>query len=135
MGDWECKAGASLLIPEYTKGMYHLHIVASSPQNISGYRDNSCVLLSLTTIYQGIPYDDACVLDADDGHPFITHPSYVAYGFARSSCSSEIMDYVSKGVYKSQPDAPSGMLTKIVSGITNSIHSGPWLSDFEYLSN
>lgn len=132
MNGWECKAGSSLLIPSNKKDKYHLHIVASSPQDADGYRPNSCVLLPITTIYEGLPDDGTCVLDENDGHPFIVHPSYVSYESARNSCSSEIIDFVIKGVYLPHHDAPPKMLAKIVTGIPESIHSPPWLADFQY---
>ena len=132
MDDWVCKAGSGLLVPSNKKDSFHLHIVVCPPQNADGYRHNSCVLLSVTTIYEGVPFDDICLLDENDGHPFITHPSYVPYELARNSCSSEIDDYVRKGIYSQHHDCPPGMLKKMVEGITKSIHAPSWINDFKY---
>jgi hypothetical protein len=48
----------------------HLFIQMTEPLG----RDEKILLLSVSTIREGVPYDDACVLDVGE-HEFIKHPS------------------------------------------------------------
>lgn len=58
----------------------HLHFVLNDPANFSGYPEQSCILVSATTI-RAPKYDATCVLEPGC-HRFITQPSYIAYSFA-----------------------------------------------------
>ena len=50
----------------------HLHVVLSNPT------DTGFVVLVMVATYDGYQ-NNTCILYPSDGHPFITHPSYVAY--------------------------------------------------------
>jgi hypothetical protein len=72
------RPGQTFLVPSGPRGN-HLFIVALGPMVLPQYgRQPHFVLVSATTIYDGIPHDDACLLRPGD-HPFILHDSYIFY--------------------------------------------------------
>lgn len=73
-------AGATLLMDTF--GGLHLHIILNDPVVLQSYGNQPQVLLaSVTSIKPGKQHDSTVVLNIGD-HPFIEHPSYIAYSFA-----------------------------------------------------
>ena len=73
--------GATLLLDAH--GGLHLHVILNDPACIENYgTEVQVVIVSVTSIKVGKEYDDTVVLSPGD-HPFIKHPSYVAYRFAQ----------------------------------------------------
>lgn len=74
----ECQIGSCFLIPSGPTGE-HVFTVALGPKVLAGHGPlEQVILLSFTTIRQGLPHDPACVIRPDE-HPFIKHDSYVYY--------------------------------------------------------
>lgn len=70
---WLCKEGSSLLVPSSPSGL-HLFVIALGPLVLDDYGSVPQVLMvSATTLREGLPHDDACILEAGD-HPFIQAP-------------------------------------------------------------
>ena len=82
MSAWSCAPGNTLLVPSGPSGL-HLFIITLGPIVLPGYGPKpQAVMVSATTIRDGIPHDSACELRAGE-HPFIQHPSYIAYRYIR----------------------------------------------------
>ena len=73
-------AGATLLLDTF--GGLHLHIILNDPIALQNYGNKpQVIIVSVTTIKPEKQADTTVVLNAGD-HPFIQHPSYIAYNFA-----------------------------------------------------
>lgn len=75
----------------YGKNAYnkHLHIILTDPKDIEG--EVLVVIVNLTTKRQGA--DTTVVLDKGD-HPFIKHPSVVAYIHAELFSTRTLLNYL-----------------------------------------
>lgn len=112
---------ATLLIPSGSQsdpGRKHLFILLTDPT--SDEIGKNCVLIvSLSTVRPGIPYDDACVLHAGN-HPFVKHDSYVVYQRARLEDADKILRGVKNSQLVSQEPINEAVFIKICKGIENS---------------
>lgn len=80
----------------------HLFVILFGPSALKNYGAvGQLISVSITSIYPGLPYDQACVLQPDD-HPFIKHPSYVLYRRARIDPIDHFDKMVCDGVWKPQ---------------------------------
>lgn len=87
--------------------------------------DGDCLLLMVTTTYQGRKHDPACELIAGD-HPFIEHPSHVCYRLAHRSSVAHVKRMLAKGLYVAKEDFPGATFSKIASGIFASENCPRW---------
>lgn len=77
------------------------------------------ISVSVTTIYEGLPHDPACVLMLGD-HPFIKHPSYVTYRHARVDQDRHMAMMVDSGTWKPNSPCCPETIKKIVQGVCRS---------------
>lgn len=101
--------GAGIRIPH--NDVPHLFFVLNDP-----CKDGLCLLVMVSSIKDGRPYEEACVLDVGD-HDFITHPSYIVYRIASQTRAAHIGNMVDKGYYKSDIDARSELLERVFQGL------------------
>ncbi|ANV90790.1 hypothetical protein [Picosynechococcus sp. PCC 8807] len=75
----------------YGKNAYnkHLHIILTDPEDVKG--EILVVMVNLTTMRQGA--DTTVILDKSD-HPFIKHPSVVAYIHAELFNTKTLLNYL-----------------------------------------
>lgn len=119
MTDWHCLPGNTLLIPSGPSG-HHLFILVLGPSVFPDYGANTQVIhVGITTVYDGTPYDDACVLEAGE-HPFIQHRSYVAYRHARLDTAAHVATMVESGAWIPREALSPALLEKILAGARNS---------------
>jgi len=109
-----CKKG-TLLIP--TGAVRHLHIVMNDPVFSPEHKRESVLLVNLSSIKEGLPYDDACVLEAGE-HSFIRHPSYVHYRGAVISSVSRITDKVGLGDYTALEPVSNELYASVLKGFS-----------------
>ncbi|WP_433935287.1 hypothetical protein [Brevundimonas diminuta] len=83
--------------------------------------DGQCLLLMITTIYENRKSDTACVLNAGD-HPFITHPSYVAYRLAQMPRADHVRRMLDKKYYVSKEHFEKPVFDRISAGLFQSDH-------------
>ncbi|MCD6672662.1 MAG: hypothetical protein LT106_07390 [Burkholderiaceae bacterium] len=72
-------------------------------------------MVSVTTIRSGIPHDTACELHAGD-HPFIRHPSYIAYRHMRVDASAHTAEMVMRGLWKPHERCSPELLARVIAG-------------------
>jgi len=98
MADWQASAGATLLVPSGPEGK-HLFVVVCDPVVLPGYGPHPCVVMvNLSTVRAGIPYDSTCVLQAGS-HPFVAQESYVAYSGMRIDRVADLAARVEQGYF------------------------------------
>ena len=111
MPAWQASAGATLLIPSGPDK--HIFVVLNDPVVLEGYGAQGCVVLvNVSTVRGGIPFDDTCVVEAGS-HSFVTARSYVRYQDARIYRASELSRLVAQGFFSPHEpvsvDLPSQM--------------------------
>lgn len=58
----------------------HLHIILTDPiRDDKRDKKEKVIIVNITSVVEGEPYDDTYTLDENDGHKNITHLSYVFY--------------------------------------------------------
>ncbi len=77
------------------------------------------MMAGVTTLRENTPHDPACILKEGD-HPFISHPSFVEYRFARLESSDSIEAKVSSGEFLEREDCSPDLVRKIIAGALNS---------------
>ncbi|CAB4133044.1 hypothetical protein UFOVP140_23 [uncultured Caudovirales phage] len=116
---WVARPGETLLIPSGPSGD-HLFVIVLGPQQLPNYGlANQFIQVSVTTIYPGIPYDQACILNRGE-HPFITHQSYVTYRHARIDSDAHLNKMVESGLWKPHDSCDKIILQKIINGLCQS---------------
>ncbi|MDR0578309.1 MAG: hypothetical protein LBI87_12465 [Candidatus Accumulibacter sp.] len=96
-----------------------MFFVALGPRVLPDYgKIPQVILVSVTTLHEGLPNDPACVLDAGE-HPFIKHKSYIAYRHARIEPAPHV-EHLIGSVWPTQPDCDKNLLDRIISGIVES---------------
>lgn len=119
MAAWQAVAGATLLMPTGPTGD-HLHVVLNDPKQFPGYGSHlSIVLVSVSTVRTGIPYDDTCVL-SPGCHAFVKDKSYVVYRRARIEQVLHVAQLVERGLFKPHSPFTPQLLTLIAVGLKSS---------------
>ena len=112
---------ATLLIPsgpESDKDRKHLFILLNDPHDDESGK--SCVLMvSLSTVRQGVPHDPACILYAGD-HAFVKNDSYVVYQKARIEEADKVLRGVKSGQLVPQAPMNGAVFARICKGLEES---------------
>lgn len=117
--EWPCKTGSTLLVPSGPSGM-HLFFIILGPLRLVDYGTTPQVLMvSSSTIRDGIPHDPACVLKSGD-HPFIRHDSYITYRHIRTDSVFHVEKMVSSSVWSPREPCNEILLARIVDGVNTS---------------
>lgn len=124
MADWEGIAGGTLLVPSGPSN--HLFIILIKSSDFEGYVANSCISVNVTSIHEGVNYDDTCVLPASC-HPFIMHDSYVTYSRARIDSEKHLIGQVESGRMIPKDPIDDALLERIIQGLKDSIHTKKYL--------
>jgi hypothetical protein len=115
MPAWQPSAGATLLIP--SGAGKHLFVALNDPVVLEGYGTQGCVVLvNVSTVRGGIPFDDTCVLEPGS-HPFVAVRSYVRYQDARIYRASELSRLVAQGLFSPQEPVSGGLLQRMKAGL------------------
>lgn len=119
MADWAPANGGTLLVP--SGSVNHLFAMVLGPIVIEGYgKSEQVVLVNATSIPDGAaPYDATCVLVPGD-HPFIKHPSYIAYRHMRIESSPHLCACVGKSVFVPHDPCSADLLARVVDGVCKS---------------
>ncbi|MEM1409356.1 MAG: hypothetical protein AAGG79_01260 [Pseudomonadota bacterium] len=86
---------------------------------------NSPLFVSITTIYPNKHHDGACILSAGD-HPFLKHPSYVAYRHIEQRSEVHIQRMIDNGEYIAREDFKPEVLERILEGACQSDEIKPF---------
>lgn len=132
MSNWDCVQGGTVLVPNLDD-IKHLHIVLCDPQNLTGYLDRSCLLVSATTIRPKVPYDESCILREGD-HEFIKHDSYVYYKQISSAHTEKsILKNINSNIYVPKSPLSIDIMKRVLNGLRESDFVSPWiLNDFYF---
>ena len=118
MQAWQAAPGQTLLVPS-GPGL-HLFFLILGPVVLADYGFSpQLVMVSVTSLRHGVPYDSACVLEAGD-HSFVQHRSYLAYRYIRLDDSHHVERMVHSGVWKPHDPCPSDLLKRVVAGVCQS---------------
>lgn len=93
----------------------HLHVICNDPVY---YPINDCyciLVVNISSVHQGVPYDATCVLDVGD-HDFIKHPSYVVYAEAVIWRVDNVTKKQASGEITTHNDMPEATFLRILSG-------------------
>ena len=118
---------ATLLVPSGAMrdpDQKHLFILLADPARILDYEGRHSLLVGITTIHPGIPYDPTCKLYAGD-HPFIKHKSFVYYAEARIEISQKLVDGVRRGIFSPQGMLAENIFARVCHGLTLSRFTTP----------
>lgn len=119
MSSWAPVTGATLLIPSGPSGE-HLFVVVFGPSVIADYgKASQFISVGVTTLHPNLPHDPACVLSPGD-HPFIKHPSYLAYRHARVDSGAHLTNQVKSGVFRTHEPLDPEVLRNVASGVGRS---------------
>ena len=112
---------ATLLIPSGPQGdqnRKHLFILLTDPQDDEAGK--KCVLMvSLSTVRQGVPHDPTCILYAGD-HPFVKHDSYVVYQKARLEEADKVLRGVKSGQLVAHDPMDGAVFARMCKGLEES---------------
>lgn len=118
---------ATLLIPssdvegDDTK---HLYIVLTNPHSNIFFPEEHCLIVNITSIRDGVDFDDSCVLSIGD-HPFIRHDSYVLYARSRLEKASDLEALIQQEKLKKKENLTQEVFERVCIGLTESDHAKP----------
>lgn len=90
---------------------YHLWIIVTQPS------EGEVITVSVTT--QRKKSENLVVLQAGD-HPFITHPSVIAYGYSKIRAVDDIENAIRNGSAKQREPVSEAILQKVRNGLADS---------------
>jgi hypothetical protein len=118
LGNWTPTPGQTLLIPSGPG--HHLFFLVLGPVIVPGHGPApKMALVNATSIKLGLSHDTACELGVAD-HPFIKHPSFIAYRYLRVEDSAHIQSMVVQSVWKLGQPCTAELLKKIMTGALQS---------------
>jgi hypothetical protein len=109
-------AGDTFLIQSGNVGL-HLFVVAIEVLDRPGNQKNQRLLVPICTAFEKC--DHTCLISASE-HPFVKHPSYVAYNKARSETESHLLMMEKNSVISRREPLDSALLLRIVNGLNSS---------------
>jgi len=122
---------ATLLVPsspDYDLGRKHLFILLTDPICDQSGR-MSVLMVSLSSVKPGIPYDSTCILKQGD-HPFIRQESYVQYARARIEDPNKLLRGVKAGTLIPFDPMVQNIFARICSGLEISLFTSPVIQQF-----
>ena len=120
VAEWRCQKGGTLLIPSGPDHKKHLFALLLDPVQINEYGPRPSVLLAcITSVKDGIAFEDCCLLDVGD-HPFIEHASYVDYRFSRLETEDHLRSRVQEGIFTTKEPCSPELIKKIIQGALKS---------------
>lgn len=114
MTDYAPYKKGTLWIPSGPNDTKHLFVVMNDKC------DAGChLIVNVTSINDGLPYDATCVLNAGD-HPAITKSSYVFYALADIQSAERLTKMVRGWMYRPAADVSGAVFEKILAGFATS---------------
>lgn len=119
MAAWVPAAGQTLLMPSGPNNKLHLFVILNDPIPLDGYPGTQSVLVCMCSVQPNLHFDGTCTLQPGS-HPFVAHPTYIDYKFARIESATDLTARVAQGVFiPNQPCTPN-LLANIKSGLNQS---------------
>ena len=105
----------------------HLHFIIVGPAQFESLPPMPHFLLvNVTTIRPGIPYDPACELNVGD-HRFVRQPSYIVYRRARFETVDHVEKMLNAGAWRLDQRAEPELLMRIQNGLQKSNQVPRWI--------
>ncbi|HAT50383.1 MAG TPA: hypothetical protein DCS88_08615 [Alphaproteobacteria bacterium] len=120
-----CKK-ATVLIPsgpQRDPNRKHLFVLLTDPDPVR-FGVESVLIVPISSVREGIPYDRTCVLESGD-HPFIKHRSFVSYAWSRIEDVTKIMRGVQGGQLVAHKQVNEKIFGCICQGVDDSPQT-PW---------
>ena len=110
----------------------HLYIALNDPRLFEGYGRQPCVVLvNLSSVREGVPFDETCVLEPDE-HPFVRQRSFVFYRNARIEPESHILQLTQQGLFKPHEPMAAEVFQRIKAGLFVSPHTKREFKRFKF---
>lgn len=122
---------ATLLVPsgpENDPDRKHLFILLTDPAD-AGSGVKAVLMVSLSSIKPGLPYDPACVLHSGD-HPFVKKDSFVVYQKSRIEDADKVLRGVKDGKLVPQAPMDTAVFARICKGLEDSRLTPPKMLRF-----
>jgi len=122
---------ATLLVPsgpQSEPNRKHLFVVLTDPAD-AGAGVKALLMVSLSSIKPGLPYDPSCILYPGD-HPFVTRQSFVLYQKARIEEADKVLRGVKSGKLVAQDPMDSAVFARICKGLEDSRLTPPKVLSF-----
>lgn len=100
--------------PQHDVNRLHLHIVCTNP-----CRHNTVILVSVSSIVDGVYYDPTCVLQVGD-HIFIKRQSYVYYRLSRTVHVNHLALRITLGEIKVSANLDARVHSRVCTGLIKS---------------
>lgn len=81
-------------------------------------------IVPISSIPSGRSYDNTCELFPED-HPWLSHPSYVAYNFIDECHTTTIAKCVEAGEFQKNYDLSDDVFSRVCSGVATSKRTKP----------
>lgn len=115
-----------MLVPSGKEG-YHLFVIVFGVKMVDG--KEQVLLASVCTIYEGIPYDSACILRQGD-HSFIRHDSYINYSKLRQESAAHVEKLLEANYFIPHVEDFSGdLLRRVSEGVEESTRTPDYIKD------
>lgn len=93
----------------------HLHVVCNDPIFYPIDQCHCILVVNISSVKAGVPYDDACLLQVGD-HGFIKHDSYVVYRRAAIWRVDNVIRKYQSGDITPHADMPDVTFQRILAG-------------------
>lgn len=107
----------------------HLAIIMTDPDE-----SGEVILVTVSSIRDGIPHDDACILNPGD-HGFIRRPSYVEYRFAQFVEAEKLNNGVRSGAMQAMDMLDEQVFKRVSEGLLQSLHTAPLIKSMFQFQN
>ena len=124
--------GAALWMPtphHRSRRSNHLYVARTDPASVSGYPEESVLLVSVSTDRNNANTDPACILNPGD-HEAITRRSYVSYRYAIVSDVAGVHAEETRGRITSMDPIAPHVLERICAGLKSSPRTAPRMLAF-----
>ena len=101
---------------------YHLFVILTEPYGPA----RQIVMVPICSIVDGQFHDPTCLINVGD-HPFIRHPSYVAYAKGREQFAQDLANGVANGGVSDRGLIDEAVFARIVVGAPNSKFTKPFI--------
>lgn len=102
--------------PSQGSSKKHLFVVLAGPLG----DEDEFLLVSLSRVQAGVPYDDTCLLDTGD-HPFVKQLTYVRYDLAAIHSRAYLERAVSNGIMLVKQPVTLELYERICDGLKQSV--------------
>ena len=94
----------------------HLYVALTDPISVSGYPNESVLLVSISTDRQDAKTDPACILNAGE-HEAVTRRSYIPYRYALVKSMADIRAEEASGLITFHEPVAPDVLDRICAGL------------------